>query len=507
MPKSSDSWSEADAKSSRRRSGRIPEVYRLLDFATGAGLIILILLSPWLFGSTEEWAVISMSGGGALAGLLFLAKRIYSRVNGFEPSRWVTNEKALWLIRLMGGITVFLLVYCAVSAWNARATFHVGENQFAYHKTISWLPASYDSNRSWLAFWEYLGFAGFFWAAWDWMQLKSRKERRGGSEVEEDDTFKPKKPLLPARTRWLLWTLCLNAALVAVQGLLQRFSNSSELLWLRESYFHSAIICFGPYSYRSNAAQYINLVWPVCLGLWWVCKERGVTESGRPLRAGEGPHLILIPAAIVLAATPIITASRGGALVSFALMAGTLVLFFFRRDSTWKLRLGMIVLFAAICAAGYVLGWTTLDGRLKKIFKERLSDRIEISRNSERMAEDFVWYGSGPGTFGAVYQLYRSDPDQIWQNHLHNDFKETRVTFGVVGYSLIMAMLLLVVCRWFLPGGIEAPFLFSSLVWLALLGCLVHAGLDFPLQVYSILQVFLLLCAVLMNLSRPLPVR
>ena len=40
------------------------------------------------------------------------------------------------------------------------------------------------------------------------------------------------------------------------------------------------------------------------------------------------------------------------------------------------------------------------------------------------------------------------------------------------------------------------------LIWVALVGCLVHARYDFPFQIYSILFLFLTICALLFNLSR-----
>ncbi|MGV3774970.1 MAG: O-antigen ligase family protein [Verrucomicrobiales bacterium] len=487
-------------------SKRAPEFFRHCDFASGFLTLLLVVISPWLFGTTERWSILTLTGGSLLAGVLFIAKKICCRVTGYEPPRWThTPSWGRWLIPTLGFLTFFILLYCLISAWNARAAFDMQAQQFVYRDNIPWLPASYDALRSWHAFWMYMGLASFFWATWDWMQIKSRSERRsvGDSTDQIFATAFPSTFVLPERMRILLWALCINGALIAVEGLLQRFSGSSKLLWLRESYYQSALTCFGPYSYRSNAAQFFNLIWPISLGLWWISKQNQMSASGRPLRMGEGPHLLLIPATIVMAVAPVITASRGGALVSFALLGFALLLFFFQGGASMQIRLGVALMFAVIAFAGYILGWSAFEWRFKKVYTERLSDRVEIEKNTERMAEDFVWFGSGPGAFSSVYHLYRSDPSQIWQNHLHNDYKETRVTFGVIGYAALLSMLLLALGRWFVPGGVEAPLLFTSMLWLALLGCLTHARFDFPLQVYSILQVFLALCAVLLNLSRP----
>ena len=46
--------------------------------------------------------------------------------------------------------------------------------------------------------------------------------------------------------------------------------SAADVGWLREPLWNkSADAQFGPYAYRSNAAQYFNLVWPVALALGW----------------------------------------------------------------------------------------------------------------------------------------------------------------------------------------------------------------------------------------------
>ena len=48
---------------------------------------------------------------------------------------------------------------------------------FAYHdKYIRWLPHSFDSSRTWFAFWSYLGLACSFWAVRDWLLGKAAGE-------------------------------------------------------------------------------------------------------------------------------------------------------------------------------------------------------------------------------------------------------------------------------------------------------------------------------------------
>ena len=118
------------------------------------------------------------------------------------------------------------------------------------------------------------------------------------------------------------------------------------------------------------------------------------------------------------------------------------------------------------------------------------------------MAADYPVFGTGPGTFATVFNLYRSSTETTWPAQVHNDWLETRITFGWAGSALIALAFATVLVRWFLPGGMHGGTRFVVLTWLALAGCVAHARYDFPFQIYSILFLFLVLCAILSDLTR-----
>jgi len=133
---------------------------------------------------------------------------------------------------------------------------------------------------------------------------------------------------------------------------------------------------------------------------------------------------------------------------------------------------------------------------------EGFESREQMYDSARPMAADYPVFGTGPGTFETVFQLYRISTDTYWPAQLHNDWLETRITFGWIGSALIGLAFLAVALRWFARGGIHGGRRFVVLIWLALAGCLVHARFDFPFQIHSIVFLFLILCAVLFNLSR-----
>jgi hypothetical protein len=150
---------------------------------------------------------------------------------------------------------------------------------------------------------------------------------------------------------------------------------------------------------------------------------------------------------------------------------------------------------------GWYFGWDTLFPRMQKI-EEGYVGREEMFASAMPMTKDYPWFGTGPGTFGTVFQLYRYSDDVFWAEQLHNDWLETRITFGWLGLGLVLAALAVVLMRWFFSGGMRTNRRFLVLLWISLAGCLITAWFDFPFQVHSTLFLFLLICAILFNFGR-----
>jgi hypothetical protein len=428
--------------------------------------------------------------GYALGGLLVM-KWSARAVAGFEPPRWERNDRrALVLARILAGLTVIILAYCLAGAWNARASYSAAAWSFEFYDSLAWLPHSYDAHSTWAVFWNYAALALFFWALRDWLLGKSSKEQGEQNTGAE-------RAIFPARMRLLLWVLSINGALVALQGLLQQIEGSGKLLWLVKPEVNPAAETqFGPYAYRSNASQFFNLIWPVTLGFWWTLRQ---VRSGQ--KKSRLPNLLL-SCALLMAAAPLISNSRGGALVAVLSLGAAGVVFLAAEwRASWRTRLGLALFFLLVLSLGWLAGWPGLGKRMEQL-SDAFEAREELFDRGRRIADEYRLFGTGPGTLDPVFQLYRESPDEYWPAQMHNDWLETRITFGLLGSSMIALAFLCVIGRWFLPGGIAAPRPLVWLIWTALGGCLLHARFDFPFQVYSILFLFLLLCSMLFCMSR-----
>ena len=488
------------------------QLYRLCEMLTGGLIALMVIFSPWAFGTTQEWSIWTMSVAGYALGLLLAVKCFIRMLKGYRTSRWESEARTgsgYWLteprlMRALAILTALILAFCFISALNASATYHRSDLSFEYHGFIRWLPHSFDSSLSWQRFWSYLGLACSFWAVRDWLRGKTSDEE-WAAYMSSASVGSVGGELFPARLRRLLWLLVINGGLLAIEGIAQRLEGSGNLLFLVKPRVNSdALSQFGPYAYRANAAQFFNLLWPVCVGFWWMLhRARGFKRHMH--------HFVLV-AAVLMAACPIISTSRGGAIITVGILV-LATLFFSATHFVFRLHLGetargrnltvaLVILFSlGALALGYSLGWKNLKPRLE-VLEEGFEGREEMYAAARPMAADYPLFGTGPGTFETVFQLYRISTGTYWPVQLHNDWLETRITFGWLGMLPLLLSLVVIWLRWFARGGLYGGRRFVVLVWLALAGCLVHARFDFPFQIHSILFLFLVLCAILSNFSR-----
>lgn len=489
--------------------------YWFLDVLSEFLVYGILIFSSWAFGATERWAIDTLNPVAYILGALLAAKMILRKTSGFKPARWdgpraFRGAPPRVILIPLAILTGLILAYIAVSAWNARAEFLWSEQRFEYYnKFIAWLPHSYDGSLSWDAFRLYLAAACYFWALRDWLGGKTRKEARPDTDIEGEAAIGPDMQELagvysydptrfPNRLKRLLWVLCANAAVLAVQGVIQRLSNSNHLLWMVTPHLNTdPSEQFGPYNYVSNAAQYLNMIWPLGLAFWWALNQQ------RKQKFGEGAEFLLLPMTGLMIIGAIIANSRGGLAICAGELLGVLGIFAYsyRRGGWWKTAI-VAALMVIIVVSAAALNWQPLQSRFHENNFNTFNRRTEIYENSARIVDEFSLWGTGPGTFAYVYPLYRSNPSQARYSMAHDDYLQTLITFGRVGLTAILSMLVLVFAYWFLARGIPTSELFVAFIWLSAAGCLLHARFDFPLQIDSLLLVFLTLCAMLTTLAR-----
>lgn len=451
---------------SRNRS----RFYTICEVATEAVIYFMVIFSPWAFGTTQRWSIWTLNFAGFLLGGILVLKLFSRWLNRNTakagPSRLTIAQAALTVLILAYCLISILnaratydratqqFVYRDCIRWLPH-TYDIQSSWFAFWNYLA-LALSFWAIRDWL-----LEGKGRRKEEKSGRQLSmaetetGRIRRRGRSEevgdkerigrhlsltlspadAEREGKAEPqlcptvsaaeavrvsvrdrkrresRRPTyLPRRWQRLFWVLCLNGALLGVVCLIQRIDGAGKLLWLVEPRINNtADAQFGPYAYRSNAAQYFNLLWPACLGFWWMLHLASGSSA-----LGRGPSVpraygVILPCALLMAACAIASLSRGGALVAVAQMVAACitVVVFYKGSGRWgRVGLGAVgVLLLVLFFSGF-LDWNNFYERFAGTSSDITSGRGEIYRNALVMAQDFWLWGSGPQTFSPLYQLY-----------------------------------------------------------------------------------------------------
>ena len=129
------------------------KVLRVLDVMSGAILLLIVVVGPWMLGATTRETIWALNGLGFLSGGLWIAQRVIrSRASaGRQPP--VGDHGARWVMACVWGLVIILLGYVLCSALNPKAslqcTFTMGYPfasgvEIEYLEPIDWLPQSHD---------------------------------------------------------------------------------------------------------------------------------------------------------------------------------------------------------------------------------------------------------------------------------------------------------------------------------------------------------------------------
>lgn len=243
------------------------------------------------------------------------------------------------------------------------------------------------------------------------------------------------------RTAWIVTSLC---GVISLQAIVQKFLDNGRVFWLREA--PAATTFTGPYLYHNHFAGYVEMIAPIALVLYLHQRPRVRYAATLRRKLADlfthtrfNSHLILGFSVVVMAASIVVSMSRGG-MISFSLsFVALLVLLRLREKKRGGPFLGLFLLISIIVSIGW-FGWETVDKRFGKMFNQEgeLSEqRPKFWSDSIYICKDFVVAGTGKGTFGHIFPTYQTFPPGGFLYNAHGDYVETFAEVGLVGVALI----------------------------------------------------------------------
>ncbi len=307
--------------------------------------------------------------------------------------------------------------------------------------------------------------------------------------------------------RIILRTFVILAGMAAVYGLMRLSLSLDKILWFDEpdtGYLTSGFIN------RNSAATFFGMAALASLGLV-IQHARAILQSTSQDSGREvirklslaisgmlGFDLVLF---VLMLVSLLATGSRGG--ISFTVIAlmFMLVLYGLKVATRKGSAGGGPVWVAGILAIGVLLlGVFELSGA--RLLGRLLSQGLEADSRLETYAQtlaavrDYLYLGSGLGTFQDVFTAYRTElsPDRVVWDKAHNDYLELALGLGVPAAALVLLSLtglFIKAIKGFFPRHRDAHYAAIAAAVCLLAG--LHSLVDFSLQIQANTLAFALL--------------
>lgn len=248
----------------------------------------------------------------------------------------------------------------------------------------------------------------------------------------------------------------------------------------------------GSFANRNHFANYLAMA--LAAYLWLAYESVRVHGVERSTRSFTRRHRVALWAAggLVLVLGILLSRSRGGAIFGLGSAALALAAVSLRVNGWSRGFRFAVPLFAVlIVGAGALIGFDTVTSRLSA---EQLASsagfRGELARTSLHGALAFWPWGSGWGTYDAVYPRFQPASLPGFANHAHMDYVEMLFEGGIFFVVLAAAFLWLAGERaWRLARAalrertLDRDAMAAALCGLGLLGLLLHSLVDFNLRI------------------------
>jgi len=386
-------------------------------------LAVMIIGTSWGFGGQAPWVREALLAWVGLGAVLFVLGWI--RRGRDHPGECWTPLRDLWpllLFDLLAGIS------CLNPSFQSLTS--QGETYFvASEPRWWWLPSSARPDLTGVAAALLTGIVLSAYHAS--LAVNRRRHLRG-----------------------LLGLIVANGAALAIFGTFQKLAGA-EGLWFGlvpspQPYFFSTFV----YHNHWGAFTLLNLA--AGLALLFHFLRRGGTRDPR-----HSPAFAFAVAALLLAVTLPLSASRSssalGGLFLFAALAHLLVRLIRQRrqfgEPVGAAVAGLVVsALVAAAAVGYLARGVirqradlTVEQVTRLRTEDRLDARLELYRDTLRMARDKPWFGWGLDTYGDVFRIYNTFPTPVrggfkpYYREAHNDWLQSLAESGVVG-TLLLAL-------------------------------------------------------------------
>jgi O-antigen ligase len=302
----------------------------------------------------------------------------------------------------------------------------------------------------------------------------------------------------------------------AFYGLFELYSKSPRILFYKKVYGLDSVS--GTFVNRNHFSGYLEMIIPLAVGLIIARIDffsfTGVSWREKILRLSErglAKNLLVFCGTVLMGIAIVFSKSRSGVFIlvfTFILFIGLTTLFF----DVYSLRKKWVknYLKAAILLIIFISLYVGIDAMLQRFSLDKLlqDGRPMFWMRTMRTFSAYPLFGTGLGTFGALYPVIEGETGPLGLFHAHNDYLEYLSELGLIGFGLLFGLIFYLATISFLTWTSrrhpEVKGLASGGI-VSLFSVFVHSLTDFNLHIPAnmvLFSVVLSLTVVIANYKR-----
>ena len=388
------------------------------------GVLSMLVWTPLIAGSVNDWAILAIQ----LSVLILAVNYIWKKNKPGPPEYFPASLKwrkyfflGLVFILLLQIVPFpkFLVKILSPNSYTLRSTYIPDFSKIKF-LTLSVIPTA--TIKQILQFLSYFLF-GF-------LILKTMTKR---------------KQILR-----LMYVIIGMGVFQAFYGLFELYNPNPRILFFNK--IHNLDSVTGTFVNRNHLSGYLEMAIPLAIGL--ILSRLDLFSMGklklreRILKLSEkglSTNLLISASILIMAIGIVLSKSRSGVFLlvfSFLLFLEFTVLFMGKTQyrQRWTKRFLQLMFLGITFISLYVgVGAAIERFALDKVLHE---GRPHVWANTLGIARDFPLFGSGLGTFDAVYPAYEIRNLDRHYSHAHNDYLEYLAEVGFIGMLLLMGGIL-----------------------------------------------------------------
>jgi len=271
-------------------------------------------------------------------------------------------------------------------------------------------------------------------------------------------------------------------------------------------------VATGSYIYKNHFANYLLMI--LCLGLGLIVADLKISRSEswrvsivRIIKAIMSPKMLVSLCLVIIVIALVMSRSRMGNSAFFiTTVIGGLAIFWYKdRPRVLSVLVFSVLLIHSLIVSS-LFGLDKVRERLESIMLAE-EGRIFIFVRALNMLWDFPFFGTGAGSFYAVFQHYLTKPIAGFYDHTHNDYLQFAIEYGLIATSLLGLVVLYVMWQCIKTIRVRNSSLMKGTAFgcfMAIFGMLIHISVDFNLQAPANAATFIvILCVGLISAKMP----